>query len=131
MSIRVLLVDDHKIVRHSLRSLIEGIPDIEVAAEAENGLDAVKLARETNPDVVVMDIGLPDISGVEATRQIISENPEAKVLALSMHSDQQYAESFLDAGGKGYVCKENAFDELGPAIRSVYADKIHISGVRS
>ena len=127
MSIRVLLVDDHKIVRQGLRSLIEGITDIEVAAEAENVLDAVKLARETNPDVVVMDIGLPDISGVEATRQIISENPEAKVLALSMHSDQQYAESFLDAGGKGYVCKENAFDELGQAIRSVYANETHVS----
>ncbi len=127
MSIRVLLVDDHETVHQSLRSLIETISDIELVAEAENGRDAVKLARQTNPDVVIMDIGLPDISGIEATKQIVSENPEMKVLALSMQSDQQYVKGFLNVGGKGYVCKEDAFDELDQAIRSVYANETYLS----
>ncbi len=127
MSIRVLLVDDHEIMRQGLRSLIEKTSDIELVAEAETGRDAVKLAREINPDVIIMDIGLPDINGVEATKQIVSENPEIKVLALSMHSDQRYVKSFLKAGGKGYVCKEDAFDELDQAIRSVYANETHLS----
>lgn len=127
MSIRILLVDDHEIVRQGLCSLIETIPDIELAAEAENGHSAVKLALEMNPDVIIMDIGLPDISGIEATKRIVSENPEAKVLALSMHSSRQYMKGFFDAGGKGYVCKEDAFVELEQAIRSVYANKTHLS----
>jgi DNA-binding NarL/FixJ family response regulator len=127
MSIRVLLVDDHEIVRQGIRSLIGTILDIELVGEAENGQRAVELALETNPDVIIMDIGLPDISGIEATEQIISENPEAKVLALSMHSDRQYVKGFFDAGGKGYVCKDDAFGELDQAIRAVYVDQPYLS----
>src|SRR5690348_12730074 len=93
--LKVLLADDHKIVREGLRSLLEAEPDIRVIAEAGDGRTAVQVAREQNPDVVVMDIAMPHLNGVEATRQIMSSNPHAKVVALSMHSDRRFMTEML------------------------------------
>ena len=96
--IRVLLVDDHKIIRDGLRSMLAKVPDIEVVGEAEDGRSAVAMCRTLSPDVVVMDIGMKDLNGIDATRQIVAECPGVRVIALSMHSDRQYVSEMLRAG---------------------------------
>lgn len=126
MKIRILLADDHKIMREGLRSMIEKQLDLEVVAEAEDGRTAVKLARELVPDLVVMDIAMPDLNGIEATRQIIAANPHIQVLALSMHSDKRFVVEALRAGVSGYLLKNCAFDELVLAIRKVMADQVYL-----
>jgi DNA-binding NarL/FixJ family response regulator len=127
MNIKVLLVDDHKIVREGLRSLLEKEDDITVVAEAGNGRTAVQLANEALPDVVVMDIAMPEMNGIEATRRLTAENPEIRVLALSMHSARRFVSEALSVGAKGYLLKDCAADELVRAIRTVAADKIYLS----
>lgn len=127
MRIRVLLADDHKIVREGLRSLLEKESDFEVTAVADNGRVAVQLASEMRPDVVVMDIAMPEMNGIEATRRITAENPEIKVLALSMHSARRFVVEVLSAGAKGYLLKDCAADELVRAIHTVAAEKIYLS----
>jgi DNA-binding NarL/FixJ family response regulator len=127
MSIKILLVDDHAIVRQGLHSLLEKEPDIEVVGEAEDGREALELARELLPDVVVMDITMPNLNGVDATRQIMHEFPKVKVIALSMHSDRTFVVSMLKAGASGYVLKECLSDELVEAIRTVAGDGWYIS----
>ncbi len=127
MSIKVLLADDHKIVREGLRSLLEKEERISVLALADNGRMAVRLAKETQPDVVVMDIAMPDMNGIEATRRLVSENPEMKVLALSMHSARRLVVEALTAGAKGYLLKDCAAEELVRAIRTVAAGKVYLS----
>jgi DNA-binding NarL/FixJ family response regulator len=127
MSIKILLVDDHEVLRSGLRSLIARNADMEVVAEAGTGRDAVRIAARIEPDVVVMDISLPDINGIEATRQILQKNPKIGVLALSMHSNPWYVEAILKAGGKGYVCKENSAEELINAIRTVHSGETFFS----
>lgn len=119
MSIRTLLVDDHKIVRDGLRSLLAKEIDIEVVGEADNGREALQLARDVKPDVVIMDIGMQVLNGIEATRQIREENPDLRVIALSMHSDRRYVSEMLAAGASGYLLKDGAFEELAIAIRKV------------
>jgi len=119
MSTKVLLADDHKIVREGLRVLLEGEEDLEVVAEAENGRDAVRLARELGPDVVVMDIAMPDLNGVEATRQIQRRCPACRVIALSAHSDQRFVSETLEAGAAGYLLKGCTLEELVRGIRTV------------
>ncbi|MHC4591494.1 MAG: response regulator [Planctomycetota bacterium] len=126
MSIRILLADDHKIVRDGLRSLLEKEPDMEVAAEADNGRMAVELAGELRPDVVVMDVAMPDLNGMEATRQIVRSVPGARVVALSMHSDKRFVRGMLASGASGYVLKDAAFEELIRAIRSVVAGRTYL-----
>ena len=103
MSIRIVLADDHHIVRDGLRSLLEEQGDMEVIAEAENGRDAVALAAELRPDVVVMDVGMPDLNGMEATRQVLERARGTRVVALSMHSDRRFVAGMLEAGASGYV----------------------------
>ncbi|MGA6985091.1 MAG: response regulator transcription factor [Terriglobales bacterium] len=117
--ISVLLVDDHALVRRGFRRILEDEPDITVVGEAGDGLEAVKLADELHPKVIVMDCAMPGMNGLEATRQILRKHPQALVLMLSMHPEETLVRQALDAGARGYVLK-NAVDlELGAAIRRV------------
>jgi DNA-binding NarL/FixJ family response regulator len=127
MSIRVLLADDHKLFRDGLRSLIEEQPRMKVVAEAEDGLIALRLAQEVSPDVVVMDISMPNMNGMEAARQILCAAPGVKVLALSMHDDERFVEEMFDAGASGYLLKDCAFEELVHAIYVVAEQGIFLS----
>ncbi|MBW2149486.1 MAG: response regulator transcription factor [Deltaproteobacteria bacterium] len=127
MNIRILLADDHKIMREGLCSLLEKQNEMEVVAQAENGRMTVKLTRELAPDVVIMDVAMPDLNGIEATQQIISEFPSVKVIALSMYSDRQTVKGMLRAGASGYLIKDSAFEELAQGIRAVLANRIYLS----
>jgi DNA-binding NarL/FixJ family response regulator len=127
MATRIVLADDHRIVREGLRSLISSLPGAEVIAEAENGRMTVELTRKLSPDVVVMDIGMPDLNGIEATRQIIAEFPSVKVIGLSMHADVRYVAEMLRAGASGYLLKDSAFEELAQALQTVIAGHSFLS----
>lgn len=127
MAIKVLIADDHQIVRQGLRTLLEKEPDLEVVAEAENGRSTVRLVRERHPEVVIMDVAMPDLNGIEATRQIISEMPKVKVIALSMYADRRFVSNMLKAGASGYLLKDCASEELVRAIRVVLAHKTFLS----
>jgi DNA-binding NarL/FixJ family response regulator len=127
MSIKILLADDHKIVRDGLRALIEKQQDMEVVAEAADGRTAVRLAKEMLPDVVIMDISMPDLNGIEAARQIVAGAPRVKIITLSMHSDSRFVKEVFKAGASGYLLKECAFEELARAIHTVAADQIYLS----
>jgi len=127
MSINILLVDDHKIIRDGLRSLIENEEDMEVVAEAENGRDAIKLAGKHHPDVMVMDINMPDLNGVDAAELILEENPDIRIIALSIHATKRFVSRMLKAGATGYLVKHCAYEELAKAIRSVVNNKPYLS----
>ncbi len=119
--ISVLLVDDHSLVRRGFRRILEDEPDIVVAGEAGDGAEAIRLAQELRPTVIVMDCAMPGMNGLEATRQILEKQPQTLVLMLSMHTEETLVRQALDAGARGYVLK-NAVDlELGAAIRRVVA----------
>ncbi|MFZ3265547.1 MAG: response regulator transcription factor [Terriglobales bacterium] len=119
--ISVLLVDDHSLVRRGFRRILEDEPDMKVVGEAADGAQAIKLADELQPKVIVMDCAMPGVNGLDATRQILAKHPEALVLMLSMHPEETLVRQALDAGARGYVLK-NAVDlELGIAIRRVVA----------
>ena len=117
--IRILIADDHKIMRQGLRTLLERQEGMEIVAEAENGRIAVDLALQLTPDVVVMDVSMPELDGIEATRQITASNPEVKVIALSMHAERRFVERMMSAGASGYLLKDCAFDELTQVIRDL------------
>jgi len=119
MSLNLLVVDDHAIFREGLKSLIVKEPDMVVVGEVGNGTDAVRLASELRPDVVIMDISMPDMNGIEATRRIIAELPDTGVLVLSMESDRRFIVEVLEAKALGYIMKEAVFLELANAIRMV------------
>jgi DNA-binding NarL/FixJ family response regulator len=119
MGIRILLVEDHKIVREGLRSLLQREPDLEIVAEAENGGEAIALAAQLAVDLVLMDLTLPDMNGIEATRRISAELPGTRVIALTMHSDKRFIAESFKAGARGYLVKESATLELVEAIRAV------------
>jgi two-component system response regulator NreC len=125
--IRILLVDDHKIVRAGLRSLLDKQSGMMVVAEADDGRSAMRLIRELNPDVVIMDVAMPDLNGMEATRQIVADYPSVKVIALSMHSDRRFVTGMLEAGASGYLLKDCASEELSAAIRAVVRKQAYIS----
>ncbi len=127
MTTRVLLADDHKILRHGLQTLLQNEPDIEVVGQADNGRDAIELAKELQPDVVIMDVAMPDVSGIEATRELLNAVPTSKVVALSMHSDQRFVAGMLAVGASGYLLKDAAFEELALSIRTVIANEIYLS----
>jgi len=127
MSTRVLLVDDHTIIREGLRSLLEKQPEMEVVADIDDGRKAVELVRELSPDIVIMDVTMPGLNGIEATRLIASESPEAKVIALSIHSQRRFVADMLSAGAAGYILKECLFDELVQAIGVVTSGGRYLS----
>lgn len=127
MSIRIILAEDQTIMREGLRSLLEKYPDMEIAAEADTGRATVALCRQFRPDVVVMDITMPDLNGIEATRRIMSECPGVKVLALSVHSERQFVEGMFEAGASGYLSKDCAARDLASAIRAVANNQTYLS----
>ena len=127
MSIKVLIADDHQIMREGLRALLEKEPDIKVLGEAEDGRMIQRLARELLPDVIIMDVAMPDLNGIEATRQIVAEFPGVKIIALSMHDDRRFVLNMLKAGAAGYMLKDSAFTVLAKAIRVVMAGKTYLS----
>jgi len=129
--IRIVIADDHQIVREGLKSLLKAEPDVDVVAEAVDGRSAVKLAAELQPDVVVMDINMPDLNGIDATRQITRASRRSgappKVVGLSAYSDRRFTMGMLSAGASGFVVKDAAFAELAEAIRTVAGDKVYLS----
>jgi DNA-binding NarL/FixJ family response regulator len=127
MKTRVLIVDDHKIFREGLKSMLEKKPDIEVIGEAENGREALRMFQELLPDIVIMDIVMPDMNGVEATRHISADPSNAKIIGLSMHEDGRFAAEMLKAGASGFLLKDCAFEELVDAINIVKANGIYLS----
>lgn len=127
MSIRILLADDHKIVREGLKVLLENQSDMEVIAEAENGRTTAQMVQELLPDVVIMDISMPDMNGIEATRQITATAPNVKILALSLHSNRRFVVEMLKAGASGYLLKNHAATELIEAIRAVAANRTYLN----
>ncbi|MGI9335666.1 MAG: response regulator [Gammaproteobacteria bacterium] len=127
MSTKVIIADDHKILREGLRAVLDGAGDIEVVGEADNGRETVRLVKRLNPDVVVMDVAMPDLNGIEAARQIRGGGATTRVLALSMHSDGRYVKGMLQAGASGYMPKECAAEELTQAIRTVVSNRVYVS----
>ncbi len=127
MTIRILLADDHKIIRDGLRAILDKHPDLSVVAEAENGRKAVALARKHQPDVMIVDINMPDLNGMEATRQILDDQPEIRVIALSMLSDRRQVVGMLRAGASGYLLKDCASEELILAIQTVSRGQTYLS----
>jgi two-component system response regulator NreC len=127
MSIKVMIADDHKIVREGLRTMLEKVPDIKVVGEAVDGRMTERLARELAPDVIIMDLSMPDLNGIEATRQIVAELPGVKIIALSMHDDRRFVLNMLKAGAVGYMIKDCAFKDLVKAIRVVMSHKTYLS----
>jgi two-component system, NarL family, response regulator NreC len=126
-SLRIVLADDHTIVRHGLRLVLERQPDFAVLGEASNGREAIDLVARENPDVVVMDIGMPILNGIEATKRITEERPKTMVVILSVHSDESYILKALRSGARGYLLKDSADTDLIQAIRAVCAGKAFFS----
>ncbi len=126
--IKVIIADDHQIVRDGLRSLLEKEPDLEVLATVEDGRGTVRMAEELKPDVIIMDVSMPELNGIESTRQILRDNPGVKIIALSMHDDRRFVINMLKAGASGYLIKDCAFKELTKAIHQVVnKGKIYLS----
>ncbi len=127
MTIKIMLADDHQIVRQGLRNLLAGEPDMQVVAEADNGRKVLPLVEKFAPDIVIMDITMPGLNGIEATRQILAERTGVKVIALSMHSDSLFVLNMLKAGASGYLLKDCALEDLVRAIRTVMGNKTYLS----
>jgi DNA-binding NarL/FixJ family response regulator len=127
MTVRIILADDHKIMREGIHALLEHEPGIEVIGEAEGGESVVRLVLEHRPDVVIMDITMPDMNGIEATRRILADLPDTKIIALSMHSDRRFVREMLAAGAAGYLLKDAAYDELRSALNAVSRNQTYLS----
>jgi DNA-binding NarL/FixJ family response regulator len=127
MSLRVLIADDHKLIRQGLRALLDKESNIEVIAEAGTGWETIRMVQDMSPDLVIMDVAMPDLNGIEATRQVIGINPNIKVLALSMYKDRRFIVGMLKAGASGYLLKDGAFEELVHAINIVAAGQTYLS----
>lgn len=124
---KIIIVDDHKIVHHGIGQSLKNEKEFHVVAEADGGLAAVKLANKHNPDLMLMDISMPDINGMEATRKILSKNPAIRILALSMHTERIYVKGMLNAGASGYVVKSCSYNELLKALRTVLSGNTYLS----
>jgi DNA-binding NarL/FixJ family response regulator len=127
MTRRILLADDHQLLRAGLRSLLSREFDFEIVGEASDGREAVELTARLTPDLVIMDIGMPNLNGIEATRQIHALSPKSKVLALSMHATTPFVSRMLEAGAAGYLLKDSAYEELIQAVRAVLAGHVYLS----
>jgi len=127
MSTRILIADDHRIMREGLRALLGKQDTFLVVGEAEDGRKAVELATRLRPDVVIMDLTMPGLNGIEATRQIVATNPRVKIIALSIHSDHRFVRQMFEAGATGYLLKDGAFEELARAIHTVTGGKAFVS----
>lgn len=125
--IKLLLVDDHDLVRSGLRRLLEEEPDFEVAGEAGTGETALKMSRELKPDVVLMDINMPGMGGLEATRRLLASDPGLKIIAVSMYAEEPYPSRLLEAGAAGYLSKDSAANEVVAAVRQVVAGKSYVA----
>jgi len=127
MAIKIILADDHAMVRHGISQSIQQEEDMEVVGQAKDGLGAIDLVRELSPDVVIMDISMPDINGMDATQEILRDFPDVKVLALSMHSAKKFVRAMFKAGACGYLLKDCEFSELAGAIRTVMSGKTYLT----
>ena len=127
MPIRILLADDHAVVRDGVRALLEKQPDMEVVAEAGDGREAAQLAEELRPDVVIMDIGMPNLNGIDATRRILAAHPQTAVVILSMHQDESYVLRSLKAGAKGYLLKDSLRSDVLDAIRAASQGRSYLT----
>ena len=127
MPVKVLIADDHKIFLAGLRALLDSNDEIEVVGEAGNGQEAIDLQKQLKPDIIVMDINMPGINGIEATREITTEFPGTKVLALSIHSGKRFVKGMLEAGASGYLLKDSAPDELVTAIQKIMKGEMYLS----
>lgn len=126
-SIKIVLCDDHRIIREGLRSLLEKQPDMTVVGEGTNGFEACKLAKQFSPDIIILDVAMPNLNGIAAARRLHEDSPKSRILALSMHSDRHFVTGMLQAGATGYMLKDCAFSELINAIRTVIGGGIYIS----
>ncbi len=127
MSIKIIIVDEHKILREGLSTLISKQPNMEIIGEATDGREALEITKKLSPDLILMDVTMPNLNGIEATRKIKSKNPDIEIIALSLHSDRRYVLGMIDAGASGYLLKECAFEELVRAINTVMAKKKYLS----
>ena len=127
MTRRVVLADDHQLMRAGLRSLLAKERDLEVVGEASDGRQAVELVTQHSPDLAILDIGMPNLNGIEATRQIRTSKPQTKVIALSMHAGAQFVGRMLEAGASGYLLKDSAYEELLQAIQTVFSGHVYLS----
>jgi len=127
MTVRILIADDHRMVRKGLVALLTAEETFEVVGEADDGRAAEQMASQLQPDVVVMDLRMPNLNGIDATRQILGESPKTKIIGLSANSDSRSATEMLRAGASGYVFKQSAFEELATAIRTVMQGEIYLS----
>ena len=124
---RILLVDDHAVVRQGFKMILDAQSDMEIVNEAANGREAVELAAQLRPDIVVMDVAMPELNGIEATRRVIAAGPHIRVIALSMHKDSVYVREILRAGARGYLLKDSGADDLVKAIRAVAGGESYLS----
>ena len=124
---RILLVDDHAVVRQGFKMILGAQSDMEIVGEAANGREAVELAAQLKPDIVVMDVAMPELNGIEATRRVIASDPHTRVIALSMHKDSVYVREILRAGARGYLLKDSGADDLVKAIRAVAGGESYLS----
>ena len=127
MSIQILITDDHQLFREGIVSLLSALPQIVIVGQAENGQEAIEKAKNLKPDIVIMDLSLPVINGVDATRILHKELPDTRVLVLSMHADKHYIKEALEAGAYGYLCKNCTYDQLIEAVNTVYQGKKYLS----
>jgi DNA-binding NarL/FixJ family response regulator len=127
MQMKILVADDHGVMREGLKALIDNQPGMEVIGEAEDGQKVVQLAMQLSPDLIIMDISMPNLNGVEATRIILNENPNIRIIALSVHSDKRFVIEMLKAGVSGYVLKSSLFDEVLRAIQTVGGGDYYLS----
>ena len=125
--IRILLADDHAVVRHGFKMILGAQPDMEIVGEAGNGREAVELTEQLKPDIVVMDVAMPELNGIEATRRVAASVPHARVIALSMHKDSVYVREVLRAGARGYLLKDSGSADLVAAVRAVAQGEGYLS----